>query len=93
MDYGINGSVSVDAARPISVESTTPIALVGTSDVGDAGMQLFSNADLALEYLDTATQGTLKNALRMISDQGVTCPIILRRCRESNLSAETRKCN
>ena len=75
--WGISGSISAGAARPGKVESTTPIALVGTSDVGDAGMHLFGNADDALEYVDTATQGTLKNALQLISDQGVSCPIIL----------------
>ncbi len=77
MDYGINGSIGVDAVRPINVDSTTPIALVGTADVGDAGLHLFSNADIALAYVDAATAGTLKNALQLISDQGVFCPIIL----------------
>lgn len=76
-NYGINGSVDVDAARPVEVESTTPIALVGTSDVGDEGMHFFSNAEKALEYVNAATQGTLRAALQLISDQGVSCPIIL----------------
>ena len=77
LNYGINGSIGVGAARPITVESTTPIALVGTSDVGDAGLHFFSNADMALEYVNAATVGTLKSSLQLISDQGVFCPIIL----------------
>jgi len=77
MNYGINGSIAVDAARPIEVESTTPIALVVTSDVGTEGLHFFSNADKALEYVGTATVGTAKTALQLISDQGVSCPIIL----------------
>ncbi|MDD5359993.1 MAG: hypothetical protein PHI02_06970 [Sulfurovaceae bacterium] len=77
MNYGINGSISVDAARPISVESTTPIALVGDSDVGDTGVQFFGNAELALAEYKTAASGTLRLALEGISAQGVSCPIIL----------------
>lgn len=77
MNYGINGSISVDAARPVSVESTTPIALIGDSDIGDEGVQLYGNADLALEEIGDATAGTLKSSLQLISLQGVNCPIIL----------------
>lgn len=78
LNYGINGSIGVEAARPITVESTTPIAVVGDCNVGDPGMHFFSNAELALAYLgETATDGTLRNALNLIILQGVVSPIIL----------------
>lgn len=77
MNFGINGSISVSAARPVTVESTTPIAIVATTDVGSMGMQFFGNAELArLEY-SASTAGTLISALDAIIAQGVRCPIIL----------------
>ncbi|MDD3770469.1 MAG: phage tail protein [Sulfuricurvum sp.] len=77
MNFGINGSISVDAARPVTVESTTPIAIVATTDAGTIGLQFFGNAELALAAYEAATTGTLKNALNAIIAQGVRCPIIL----------------
>jgi len=77
MDYGINGSISVAAARPVTVDSTTPIAIVATTDAGTIGLQFFGNAELALAAYSAATTGTIKNALNAIIAQGVRCPIIL----------------
>ncbi len=77
VDFGINGSISVRAARPITVESSTPIAIVASTDMGIIGLQFFGNADLALLAFSNSTLGTLKGALESIIAQGVSCPIIL----------------
>jgi len=77
MNYGINGSVSVEAARPIEVASTTPIALVGDTDVGTAGLFFYGSATLALAHVAGARAGVLRNALELIEKQGVSSPIIL----------------
>lgn len=92
--YGINGNIDVDAARPITVESSTPIAIVATVDKGDTGFKKFNNADEGLEYIktNTITDGTLENALRGINLQGVNCPIV---CHLSilDVDAEVNKTN
>lgn len=90
-NYGINVRTSVDAARPISINSTTPIALVGTvvlpTSVGslDAGVYVDINAGKAL-YFGSASKamaffgtlaGTVREALVGIDDQNVQCPIII----------------
>lgn len=77
MNFGINGSISVNAARPITVDSTTVISIVATTDAGSMGMQFFGNADLALTAYAVSTRGTLKDALNGIIAQGVYCPIII----------------
>ncbi|MFA6608900.1 MAG: phage tail protein [Candidatus Paceibacterota bacterium] len=77
LNFGINGSISVNAARPITVDSTTPIAIVATTDIVNLGIKFFGNAELArLEY-SASTAGTLISALDAIIAQGVRCPIIL----------------
>lgn len=77
LNFGINGSISVNAARPITVDSTTPIAIVATTDLVNLGIKFFGNAELArLEYAASAA-GTLISALDAIIAQGVRCPIIL----------------
>jgi len=83
-NFGIYGSITVDAARPVQIESTTPIALVGDSDVGDTGIQFYLNAELALEQFASATVGTLKPALELMQAQGVHAPIILNNVRNSD---------
>lgn len=77
LNFGINGSVSVNASRPITIESSTPIAIVGTTNIGTLGLQFFGNSELALEQFKNSTIGTLKNALIAIEAQGVRCPIII----------------
>lgn len=78
MKYGINGSVSVSAARPVTVESSTPITIIATVDKGDVGFKKFNNAEDGLKYVkDTnITSGTLKASLTGIFLQGVNCPIV-----------------
>ena len=77
MDYGINGSISVDAARPIEIESTTPIAVVGDSESGVVGLHFYGSATLALAHVAGDTDGVLRIALELIEKQGVSSPIIL----------------
>lgn len=77
MNYGINGNITADAARPITVISTTPIAIVGTSNAGVIGMQFYGTVALAITAFASATTGTIKEALSAIDAQGVTCPIII----------------
>ena len=88
LNFGINGSISVNAARPITVESSTPIAIVGTTDVGILGLQFFGNAELALVAFSGSTTGTLENALLAINAQGVRCPIIINAVANTALEAE-----
>ena len=85
MNFGINGSISVDAARPVTVESTTPIAIVATTDVALHGMQFFGNAELAQTAYAIHTTGTLKTALDAIVAQGVRCPIIVYAINDTDL--------
>ena len=70
MDYGINGSISVDAARPIEIESTTPIAVVGDSESGVVGLHFYGSATLALAHVAGDTDGVLRIALELIEKQG-----------------------
>lgn len=88
MNFGINGTISVNAARPITVDSSTPIAIVGTTDVGTLGMQFFGNAELALVAFAGETLGTLKNALLAIDAQGVRCPIIINAVVDTSTEAQ-----
>ena len=79
LNFGINGSFSVQAARPITISSSTPIGIVATANAGDTGLMKFNNADEGLTYVTTnnITDGTLENALTGISLQGVNCPLVV----------------
>ena len=80
LNFGLNGSISVQASRPISVASSTPIAIVGTANGNaTAGLYKFNNADDGLEWCETnsITEGTIRNGLKGISLQGVNCPIVV----------------
>jgi len=77
MNYGINGGIAVEAARPVEVLSTTPIAVVGDTDAGAPGLFFYGSATLALAHVAGATAGILKHSLEMIEKQGVASPIIL----------------
>lgn len=78
LNFGINGSFGVQAARPISISSSTPIGIVATANGGDTGLMKFNNADDGLQYVKdkNITDGTLEAALTGISLQGVNCPIV-----------------
>ena len=79
LNFGINGSFGVEAARPITISSSTPIAIVATANAGATGLIKFNNADEGLKYIvdNNITTGTLENALTGISLQTVNCPIVV----------------
>jgi phage tail sheath protein FI len=79
LNFGINGSFGVAAARPITISSSTPIGIVATADNGATGLMKFNNADDGLQYIvdNSITDGTLEVALTGISLQGVNCPLVV----------------
>lgn len=79
LNFGLNGSFDVKAARPVTISSSTPIAIVCTADAGDTGLMKFNNADDVLQYVEdnNITAGTITASLTGISLQGVNCPIVL----------------
>ncbi len=80
LNYGINGSLSVAAARPITVSSSTPIGVLGNSAT-NIGLQAFNNAEDALAFCTTNNiDGDVVNGLKGINLQGVNCPILLNLC-------------
>lgn len=82
LNFGINGSFGVAAARPITISSSTPIGIVATADVGDFGLMKFNNADEGLEYIKSKNiaKGTLEAVLTGISLQAVNCPLVVFVC-------------
>lgn len=76
--FGINGSISASAARPVTVESSTAIGIIATVNAGDVGFKKFNNAEEGLAYVKTKaiTDGTLEASLNGIYLQGVNCPIV-----------------
>ena len=86
--FGVNVTISAEAARPISVESTTPIGIAGYEEVLENGLHFFMTTAKALEALEAkykakkdASQafkkGSIYRALRGIEDQAVNTQIIL----------------
>ena len=86
--FGVNVTISAEAARPISVESTTPIGIAGYEEVLDNGLHFFMTTTKALEALEAkykakkdASQafkkGSIYRALKGIEDQAVNTQIIL----------------
>lgn len=83
LNFGINGSFGVKAARPITISSSTPIGIVVTANAGDYGLIKFNNADDGLVYVKEKdiTAGTLETALVGISLQAVNCPLVVCICK------------
>ena len=86
--FGVNVTVSAEAARPIAVESTTPIGIAGYEEVLELGLHFYMTTAKALEALEAkykakkdASQAFLKGsiyrALKGIEDQAVNTQIIL----------------
>lgn len=86
--FGVNVTVSAEAARPIAVESTTPIGIAGYEEVLENGLHFYMTTAKALEALETkykakkdASQafkkGSIYRALKGIEDQAVNTQIIL----------------
>ena len=79
LNFGINGSFGIAAARPITISSSTPIGIVATADKGDFGLMKFNNADDGLKYIKDKLikAGTLEATLTGISLQAVNCPLVV----------------
>ena len=86
--FGVNVTVSAEAARPIAVESTTPIGIAGYEEVLENGLYFYMTTAKALEALEAkykakkdASQafkkGSIYRALKGIEDQAVNTQIIL----------------
>lgn len=86
--FGVNVTISAEAARPIAVESTTPIGIAGYEEVLENGLHFYMTTAKALEALETkykakkdASQafkkGSIYRALKGIEDQAVNTQIIL----------------
>lgn len=86
--FGVNVTISAEAARPISVESVTPIGIAGYEEVLENGLHFYMTTAKALEALEAkykakkdASQafkkGSIYRALKGIEDQAVNTQIIL----------------
>ncbi len=86
--FGVNVTISAEAARPISVESTTPIGIAGYEETLENGLHFYMTTAKALEALEAkykvkkdASQafkkGSIYRALKGIEDQAVNTQIIL----------------
>ena len=86
--FGVNVTISAEAARPIAVESTTPIGIAGYEEVLENGLHFYMTTAKALEALKAkykakkdASQafkkGSIYRALKGIEDQAVNTQIIL----------------
>ena len=86
--FGVNVTISAEAARPISVESVTPIGIAGYEEVLENGLHFFMTTAKALEALEakykakkdasqTFKKGSIYRALKGIEDQALNTQIIL----------------
>lgn len=76
-NYGVNVTISADAARPIAVESLTPIGVCGYQEGLEEGLHFYLNTSTALQALEKLGDGSIKKAVDAIDDQAVETPIIL----------------
>jgi len=80
LNFGINGNTSVQAARPITVNSSTPIGVLGIA-ASNHGLHKCNNAEEAGTFMaDKGGNIELINGLKGIALTGVNCPIILNLC-------------
>lgn len=86
--FGVNVTISAEAARPIAVESTTPIGIAGYEEVLENGLHFYMTTAKALEALEAKykakkdssqafKKGSIYRALKGIEDQAVNTQIIL----------------
>lgn len=76
-NYGVNVTISADAARPIAVESLTPIGVCGYQEGLKEGLYFYLNTSAAIKALKELGDGSIKKAVDAIDDQAVETPIIL----------------
>ncbi|MGH1600831.1 phage tail sheath family protein [Campylobacter majalis] len=86
--FGVNVTISAEAAHPIAVESTTPIGIAGYEPVLENGLHFFMTTDKAIDALnelykakkdkqESFKKGSIYRALKAIADQSVQTQIIL----------------
>jgi len=81
LNFGINGSISVEAARPVLVDSSTPIGVVVPFGDSDGEFKVFNSADDMKTYLEEkgATPDDLAyKTANAISLQGVRGKIVVK---------------
>lgn len=76
-NYGVNVTISADAARPITVESLTPIGVCGYQEGLEEGLHFYLNTSATIKALEKLGNGSIKKAVDAIDDQAVETPIIL----------------
>ncbi|MDR0580195.1 MAG: phage tail sheath subtilisin-like domain-containing protein [Campylobacteraceae bacterium] len=75
--FGVNVTITAEAARPITIQSITPIGIAGTYSTLETGLHFFGSVTDAKEKLkELAGAGTLIKAVQAICDQAVETPII-----------------
>jgi len=77
--FGINGSISVEAARPVLVDTSTPIGIVVPFGSSDGEFKVFNSADEMKTYLEEkgATEDDLAwKTANAIALQGVRGKIV-----------------
>ena len=75
--FGVNVTITAEAARPITIQSITPIGIAGTYDKLEVGLHYFGSVTDAKEKLkELKGAGTLIKAVQAIYDQAVETPII-----------------
>lgn len=76
-NYGVNVTISAEAARPIAVESLTPIGIAGYQEGLNKGLHFYLNVSEAVKALSELGDGSVKRAIEAIDDQVVETPIII----------------
>jgi len=81
LNFGINGSISVEAARPVLVDTSTPIGIVVPFGSSDGEFVAFNSADEMKTYLEEkgATEDNLAwKTANAIALQGVRGKIVVK---------------
>jgi phage tail sheath protein FI len=77
-EFGVNYTISAQAARPIAIQSITPIGIAGTATGVQNGLYFYGSVTAAKEALKEAGSiGSIVRAINAIYDQVVETPIIL----------------
>jgi len=75
-NFGVNVTISAEAARPISIQSITPIGIAGTAENVVDGLYFYGSVTAAKEALKEAG-GSIQRSVYAIYDQAVETPVIL----------------
>lgn len=76
--FGVNVTISAEAARPISIQSITPIGIAGMGTNLTEGIHFYGSVTAAKNALEELKSvGSITRAIEAIWDQAVETPIIL----------------